>query len=132
MMEALDSFARRVVRPKVAEAALRIVLAETSAILDLVGEFNKLEPEVRAAVDLALGAKGKAIVGILEELAALEGLSIGADWGHELSTTICATRRHRSGLPNSRTTDTAVLAKVYDLARRIRVSEDARREGTPS
>jgi hypothetical protein len=128
MAEALHPIARRVIRPKIVAAALRIVAAEPRKILDMAAELNRMEPEIRAALDRLLGFKGKAVVGILEELASLEGLSLGVDFGNKLlyedladADAIESACREWAG-----DADLQVLAQAYALAVRIRDAEENR------
>jgi len=128
MEETLHPIACRIVAPRIAVAALRIVAGETRKILDMAGELNRMEPEIRAALDRLLGFKGKAVVGILEELASLEGLSLGVDFGNTLlyeelsnSDTTKSACREFAGDP-----DMQVLAKAYALAGQIREAEEGK------
>jgi hypothetical protein len=128
MAEALYPIARRVIRPKIVAAALRIVAAEPRKILNMATELNRMEPEIRAALDRLLGFKGKAVVGIVEKLASLEGLSLGVDFGNKFlyedladADAIESACREFAG-----DADLQTLGKAYALARQIREAEENR------
>ncbi len=125
MQETLYPVARRVVRPKIAEAALRIVLAETRKVLDPAKELRGMERQIRAALDRALGAKGKVIFGILEELSSLNGLSIDVDFGNEIENELWQDREAiAKACQHVNDGDMSILAKAYTLARQIREAEE--------
>jgi hypothetical protein len=68
---------------KVVTLALKIAMGEVRETLDPAEELKRMEEAVREVV-IHLGAKARTVLGVLEQIAHLEGLSIGIDFGREI------------------------------------------------
>jgi len=102
---------------KAAELALRTVMGDVLEVCDRIDALKKMEPDVRAVVN-GLGVKARTVIGVLVELAGLEGLSCGLDFGHTLLySDLADDDTIKAGfLELADDPDIATVAKAYRMA----------------
>ena len=96
---------------------LEAVLEQVHTITDRASRLNALKERVYRIYD-CLDVKAKCAITVLQELAAVDGCSVGVDFGYELLYTTARNKRcveqAQAELPDD--ADVKILAEVFELA----------------
>ena len=124
MERLLHPVATMKVSAKVVMLAMQVLIADTRKTLDPTEELKAMEADIRAAAS-RMGSKARAMIGVLERLSRLEGLSIGIEFGSKIIDEIESCHTVEAALHESGDDpDVQVLGKAFELARQIEDAED--------
>lgn len=101
------------------------LLARVEQVTDKADELLAMEDKVRAIYD-RLDVRTKALFAVLNELARVDGMSVGVDYGNEIMyESLSDTSFVEAALAeHPDDADLAVLAEAYELAQLINTSDN--------